>query len=204
MMKKPILAGFAALALTGCVSVLPKAPPPAPRYLIDPVSYSEAAQTPVAWSLVVDDPSSTRVYDSTKIALLRNPGRIEYYANGEWADRAPRLVQAALTRSFENTGRILSVGDRVALSRGNFTLQTDIRVMHAVYEDGKPSALFGVYARLVDARGGVIAAKLFEQKTPAGSDDMDDVAAAFDEAVTTALGEMVSWTFEEADAAYAK
>jgi cholesterol transport system auxiliary component len=185
-----------------CVSVLPKANPAAPRYLLEPVAYEQPAATPVEWSLIIEDPVSTRVYDTTKMALVREPGRVEFYANGEWADRAPRLVQTALIRSYENSGRILGVGDRISLPGGTFALQTDIRAMHADYSEGKPSAAFAVFARLTNARGQVISARLFEQKVEAGEDTVPSIAAAFDKAVTAALSDLIDWSIAEAQKAH--
>jgi len=194
----------ALLMLTGCVSVLPEARPAAPRYLLESVSYDNEGAEPVSWSLVIEDPSATRVYDTAKIALIRNAGRVEYLANGEWADRAPRLVQAALIRSFENTSRILGVGDRASLITSTYTLQTDIRALHADFVDGPPEAAFSVYARLTNARGKVIAARLFENKAPAGKGTAEEIAAAFDKAADGAFAEMVEWTLAEGEKAYAK
>jgi cholesterol transport system auxiliary component len=199
-----ILIGLVGLALAGCVSVLPKASPAAARYLIDPVAYDAPAAEQVKWSLIVEDPISTRVYDTTKMALLREPGRVEYYANGEWADRAPRLVQTALIRSYENSGRIMSVGDRVSLPGGTYALQTDIRAMHADYSGGDPVATITIYARLTSGRGHVVAARLFEQKVSAEGDTVPDVGAAFDTAVTAALRDMVDWSIAEAEKAHAE
>lgn len=204
MMMRLILAGAAGLCLAGCVSVLPKAAPASARYLIEPVVYPGPPEQPVKWSLIVEDPNSTRVYDTTKMALVREPGRVEFYASGEWADRAPRLVQTALIRSYENSGRILGVGDRISLPGGTFALQTDIRAMHADYSAGKPAAAFKVFARLTNSRGEVISVRLFEQKVEAQNDTVPDVAAAFDKAVTVALGEIVDWSIGEADKAYAE
>ncbi|MGE0409297.1 MAG: ABC-type transport auxiliary lipoprotein family protein [Amphiplicatus sp.] len=201
-------AGFAlalaALGLASCVSVLPEASPAAPRYLISPVEFPATDERPVEWSLVIEDPLASRVYDTTKIALVRAPGRVEFYANGEWADRAPRLVQAAIIRSFENSGRILTVGDRIALPGGTFALQTDIRAMHADYSGNGPVAMFSIYARIATGRGRVLAARLFEERVPAAKDTVPEVAAAFDQAVTSAIGEIVGWSMDEAGEAYAK
>ena len=203
MSAKLGFAALAALALASCVSVLPKASPPAPRFLIAPASYDGSQGADVDWSLIVEDPLATRVFDTTKIALIRRPGEVEYYANGEWADRAPRLFQSALIRSFENSGRILSVGDPATLPGSNFVLQTDIRAMQAVYDgDGRPTAAFAVYARLSNRAGKVLAAHLFDERVPATADDMSAIAAAFGKAVDGALRGMVDWTFEKAGAAY--
>ncbi len=194
----------AAVSAAGCVSVLPDAGPAAPRYLLAPVAYEARAGEPVAFSLAVDDPLATRVYDTTKIALVRAPGRVEFYANGEWADRAPRLVQSALVRSFENSGRILGIGDRGSMIASDFVLQTDIRALHADYSGGAPTAVFSVYARLTNSRGKVIAGRLFEQRMAANADAVPEIAASFDKAVAASLGEIVDWSIGEASAVYAK
>ena len=191
-----------ALALAGCVSVLPEAEPPAPRYLLAPAEFDVESEKRAAWSLAVEDPAATRAYDTTKIALARAPGRIEYYANGEWADRAPRLLLSALVRSFENSGRILGVGDLAAAPASDFVLRTDIRAMHADYGSGSPVATISVYAKLTDGRGRVYAARLFERSAPVERDAVAQVASTFDQVVGELLTDMVDWTFAEAEAAY--
>lgn len=203
MTPKPLFAALAAVALAGCVSVLPDAQPPSARYLIEPVAYDGAA-TAVEWTLGVEDPMATRVYDTPKIALLREPGRVEYFARGEWADRAPRLVQAAIVRSFENSGRILGVGDRTMLPVSTYVLQTDIRGLQADYRGGAPTAHFSIYARLTNGRGKVYAARLFEHRAQADADSVPAVAAALDDTVAAAIAELVEWTVAEGNAAYAK
>lgn len=201
-MTRSLIAPALALALAGCVSVLPEAAPPAPRYVLAPAEYEAESEQRVAWSLAIEDPAATRAYDTAKIALARAPGRIEYYANGEWADRAPRLFLSALVRSFENTGRILGVGDLAALPASDFVLRTDIRAMHADYRNGNPVATISVYAKLMDARGRVYAARLFERSAPAERDTVAEVASAFEQVVGALLADMVDWTFAQAETAY--
>ena len=187
---------LATLALSACVSVLPKAAPASPRFTIAAVEDAAASGAPVEWTLVIEDPQASRVYDNTRIALAREPGRIEFYASGEWADRAPRLVQSALIRSFENTGRILGVGDRTSQPVADFAVQTDIRRMEATLDGGKAKATFAVYARLVNARGKVLAARLFTAEEPAAGDDGPSAARALDKAAQRAMAEIVAWAFE--------
>jgi len=194
---------FAALALAACVNVLPKAPPASPRFLISAVESEAPAGAQVDWTLVIEDPQASRVYDNTKIALAQERGRIEFYANGEWADRAPRLFQSALVRSFENTGRILGVGDRIAQPIGDYALQTDIRRMEADIRDGEATAVFSVYVRLVNARGKVLAGRLFVSEEKAESNSGPAVAKALDEAARAAVSDILVWTFENGAAARA-
>lgn len=199
-----LLAASAVFSAAACVSVLPDAPPPAARYLLAPVAYDAPAGETARWSIAIEDPQATRVYDNTRIAVVRAPGRVEYFSGGEWADRSPRLFQAALIRSFENNGRILGVGDRTVLPISDFVLQSDIRAIHADYTGGAPAAKFEVFARLTNARGKVFAAKLFTETEPAADDDVAAVASAFDRALTRAMASIVDWSLAEAETAYAK
>lgn len=200
-MTRVLLLVFLA-ALGGCVNVLPQARPAAPRYLLEPVK-AESDGPVVSWSLAIEDPIATRAYDSPKIAAVREAGRVEFLGNGEWADRAPRLVQTAIIRSFENTGRILGVGDRTALVSATYVLQTDIRNLEADYLSGKPEARVTVFARLLNGRGKVLAARLFERRAGAGAGSPADLARAFDTASGAVIADLMSWTFEEGEKARA-
>lgn len=195
------VAGFAALTLNSCISVLPKAAPAAPRFLLEAVDARQNGPA-VTWSLIVEDPTATRAYDTAKIAVTRAPGRLEYFGAGEWADRAPRLFQYALIRSYENTGRILGVGDRTALSAATYVLQTDIRNLDADFAGGrKATARVSVYARLTNGHGKVLAARLFDGEAQARSSGPDALSDAFDAAVGDVIGKMVDWSFDEGEKA---
>ena len=189
-----------ALALSaGCVSVLPEATPASARYTISPVTFNDAAVSSVDWSLAVEDPSATRAYDTVKIAITRAPGQIEYYAGGEWADRSPRLIRTALVRSFENTNRILGVGDTISLPGAQFILQTDIRSLHVNYNKDAPSADVVIFARLTDRRGRILSSRLFEQSQQLQSDTTTQAGRAFDRALGMVIGDIVDWSLEEAE-----
>lgn len=204
-MKPMITAACAAAAMvSGCVSVLPEAAPPPPRYAISPAT-AEFEGPAVQWRLVVDDPSATRIYDTTKVAVARSGGRFEYFSGAEWADRAPRLIRFALIQSFEDSGRILGVGDRSAVPLGDFVLQTDIRALQAQYDGPEPMAKAAIFARLTDGKGRIYAARLFEQETPLDGRDADALLAAFDRGLQTIFADIVAWTLDTGEnAAQAK
>ncbi len=191
----PLLAALTA-ALASCVSVLPEAPPASARYTVSDVTI-ETAAAPVSWTLGVEEPSATLAYNSAKIALSRAPGRIEYYAGGEWVDRAPRLFGVALVRSFENTGAIMGVGSRISLPVSTYVLQTDVRKLGVVEEGGRRAEV-EVFARLTNGRSAVHAARLFTASAPVAADTPADAASALDTALSVIQREIVAWTFEEA------
>ncbi|NOX95086.1 MAG: hypothetical protein GXP04_08305 [Alphaproteobacteria bacterium] len=192
-----------AFYVSGCVSLLPETSPPKPRYNIEAVGLSAVEGfelgSPLDWALVIENPNTTRAYDSVRIAVTPLPGKIEYFAGAEWADRAPQLFQTALVQTFEDSGRILSVGDRHAVPVGDITLQTDIRALHVNMQHGAKEAEVSIYARLLDGKGRIYAARRFDGAIAVKSDKGDDVAAAFNDAFKGVIAEITSWTFEEGD-----
>jgi cholesterol transport system auxiliary component len=199
-MKQIIRGVFFGLAFfaSGCVSLLPETSPPKPRYHISAVSADALAGASVEWSLVVEDPRTTRVYDTTRIAVSAAPGKIQYFAGGEWADRAPRLFQTALVQSLEDSGRIITVGDRSAIPIADYVLQTDLRSIQLEIRGGRAASV-SIYARLTDGKGKIYAAQLFEMSAPATSDRADDVLAAFNSAFASAIAGIVNWAIEEGE-----
>lgn len=205
-MMKPLARALAiagALTAAGCVSLLPETTPAKPRYQIDALEPGADASTgePVGWSLVVDDPRATRAFDTVTIAVSTAPGKIEYFAGAEWADRAPRLFQSALVQSFEDSERILAVGDRGSVPIGDFVLQTDIRHIYLDVRERSPTASVSVYARLSDGRGKIYAARPVTARAPAEGESADAVISAFNEAFDRVLAEIVAWTFEKGEEA---
>lgn len=200
-MKQIIRSVFfgAAFFASGCVSLLPETSPPKPRYHISAVTADQLAGAPVGWSLVVEDPQTTRVYDTTRIAVSTAPGKIQYFAAAEWADRAPRLFQTALVQSLEDSGRIIAVGDHSAIPVGDYALQTDLRAIQLNTYSGRTASVL-IYTRLTDGKGKIYAAKLFEMSAPATSDRADDVVAAFDNAFGRAIAGIVNWALEQGEA----
>ena len=191
--------GAVGFLTAGCVSLLPETSPPKPRYHISASDAPMLQGEPVDWSLVLEDPRTTRIYDSVRIAVSSAPGKVEYFAGAEWADRAPRLFQTALSHTFENSGRILSIGDRSILPVGDVVLQLDIRALHLDVQSGEPNSVVSIFARLTDGKSEVFAAQRFNASAPARSERADDVVAAMDVAITTVITEIVDWTFREGE-----
>lgn len=193
-----MIIGFA-FAASGCVSQLLETNPPKPRYLIGFVDAAAVAGADVDWSLIIENPGASRAYDTTKIAVSPTNGRIEYFGGGEWASRAPVVVQMAMIQAFEDSGRILAVGNRADIGLSDFALQTDIRRLDLDVAGGNRSARIDIYVRLTNGRSKVFAAKSFSATAPARSNSGDDVASAFDTALKSVVAELVNWTFEKGE-----
>jgi cholesterol transport system auxiliary component len=184
-----VMAGGAALA--GC-GVIPKVNDPIPLYTLSAVTQFGQTLPKVDWQLVVGTPVASADLDTTRIALTRSPGVIEYYANGAWADNAPILLQGKLIESFEASNAIVSVGRDAVGLRPDYVLQSDLRDFQAEHAGGTPVAHLRLAAKLVrmpDRR--IVANILTEQKVQAEGSSLAQIVRAFDRAAGQAFEEVV-------------
>lgn len=195
--RSAVLGAFASV-LSACVSVLPEADPAAPRFGVNDVDDLPAGDA-VEWSLSVDDPIATRGVDTVKIARVEDGSRYVYYAGGEWVDRAPRLLQTALVRSFQNTNRIIGVGAAASQPIADYVLKLDIRSFETQKTKSGMVAVADVYVRLVDVRGRNYAAQRFVQKLDIRRDTAGDAARTLNRASMQLIPEIVEWVLIEGE-----
>lgn len=184
-----LLAGGAALA--GC-GVIPKVNDPVPLYTLSAVTEFGRTLPKVDWQLVVGTPVAAANLDTTRIALTRSPGVIEYFAKGAWADNAPVLLQDKLIQSFEASGAITAVGRDAVGLRPDYVLQSELRDFQAEFAGGSPTAHLRLAAKLVrmpDRR--IVATASIDQRVPAAGGSLPQIVEAFDRAAGEAFEEVV-------------
>jgi cholesterol transport system auxiliary component len=190
------LLGASVLALTGCTKLLGPGPPPH-LYRVTLKSTDLGNLPHLSGQLLVDVPFAPAGLDTTQIALSRSVVSIDYFADSEWIDRVPLMVQTALLDSFDRSGAITAI-DREAIGlRADLILKTDIRHFEAVYDspDGPPEVRVAIGARLVDPSGReVVAHASFERREQAQGTDIAHIVLAFDEALGGVIKDIVLWT----------
>lgn len=192
--------GAAALALGGCENLI--GPPQAPRiYRLDPAFPPAVPGAMVKWQLAVARPETMHTLDSQRIALARG-ATMDYYADAEWNDSVPQLVQSLLVEAFEKSGRITAVSPESADIRADYLLVTDIRDFEARYDDpnGAPVAMIDIEAKILDTRGKVLTSLDARKTAQASANSVPAVVAAFDAALGNALAQIVAWTLSAAPA----
>ena len=188
--------------MNGCGSLVPGQGPPPDLYRLSPKHDFSGDLPTVTWQLLVETPAAPAGLDNTRIALLRDPIQVQYYAKSNWIDRVPLMVQTLLVESFEASGKIVSVGGNPANLRPDFVLSTQIRDFQADYYSGSgPSARVGIVARLVTMRQrAILGAKRFDATAPAKADQMPAIVEAFNNALGQVLDGIVGWTLTEGQA----
>ncbi len=150
-----------------------------------------------AGQLLIEMPQAAGGLDTRRIALSRSPVSLDYFADAEWTERVPQLVQTALVDSFENSGAVAVLGRDSAGLRADFLLRSEIRRFEADYGTaaGPPVARVAIVVRLVRLpAGAIIADTLFAARVPAQANTMPDIVAAYDAALGQVLKRIVLWT----------
>ena len=196
-----LIAGSVGQYVTGCGLI---GPPPR-QFTLTPVADFSRELPPVKWSLVIDEPTAARQIDTSRIALMSGPFQVEYYADVEWTDSAPAMVQLLLVQSFQNTGRLPVVAPTRQTLATDFLLLSNLRKFQVENDaSGTPQATVVFEATLLRMpRRTPVATARFEKATPVGSKSIETVTADFDASLGDVMRRVVDWTFQQGSAAVA-
>jgi cholesterol transport system auxiliary component len=195
-----------ALALSGCISLLPKT---------KPAQLYRFGQTPPAAAPAVADASAP----GTKVGVFRanatfqqeaagdrmlgiTGDRAAYIAQSRWVAPAEVLFNQAVVAAFDgNPGRVrlLSRGEA---GRSDYVLRLDVRNFEARYLSGPkaaPTVVIRVRAAMMgnDSRAQPVE-QVFEAQVRAGDNRVGAIVGAYDRALDKVLAELVAWTNENA------
>lgn len=193
---------LAALLLSACSVLGSKQTDPVTIYSPQITVTPDPAWPTVNWSLVIAKPTAARVVDSPRISVRPSPGEMQVYKGASWAQPATELLQDAVQRVLEDSGRIPAVSSADAGILGDYRLVMDVRRFESDYAGQTlPTATIEVSAKLVQQRSQrVVASRTFLQAQPAGSVDVPQVAAAFEQSLTRITHDIAGWSLLQGQA----
>jgi cholesterol transport system auxiliary component len=203
MMRSPALRfaalGALALALSGCVSLLPKSKPANLYRFGQPVA--AAATTAPSGQVGVFRTNATFQRESAGDRILTlTDGKAAYIAETRWVAPAAVLWDEAVLAAFDadpGPVRIISRGEPASAA---YVLRLDVRNFEAHYDRGPkaaPTVVVRVRAALTaGGGGGLISEKIIEKRVTAGDNRVSAIVPAYDRAVADVLAEVVAWTSE--------
>jgi cholesterol transport system auxiliary component len=184
--------GTCALALSGCISLLPKTKP------VQLYSFGAAPAAPLA------RPSSVAVFrtngqfqeeSSDDRILTVTGGKAAYVAESRWVAPAETLFNQALSNAFDASPvRLVARGQQ---GRFAYALRIDVRSFEARYISGPsaaPTVVVHVHAVLTKADQSPVGEEEFEARVPAADNRVGAIVGAFDKAVGDVIGKIVGWT----------
>ncbi len=148
--------------------------------------------------LVIQRPNAERLTDSSRIVVRPEPGELQVYRGGSWSQPAPDMLQDAILRTLQDSGKLAGVARRGGSIAGNFDLALDIRRFDAEYAHGeRPNAVIEVSASLIrNDRHQIAAYRVFRASTPAAGVGLGEVAHAFEQSLSQVTGEISGWALQ--------
>src|SRR5262245_17530503 len=154
-----LAAGLICLALSGC-ALAAGSRPPNTYDLVAPRSFASTPKAS-AWQLVVYEPTAIHALETDRLMVRPTADQVSYYKGVAWSDRLPRLVQARIIETFQNSGAVRSV----SASTGQYALVTDLRAFQIDVTSGKAYAEIEIFAKLVNAASGKVIATKGDRKS---------------------------------------
>jgi len=148
---------------------------------------------PVKAQLIVPDPAAILVFDTQKILIRSASGTYSNVENAQWADNLPKLMQAKIVQSFENAHQLRAVSRPIEQLTADYRLELGIRSFQ-ISPEPTPTAVVEFSARLVNEKGSVTNARIFNVSMQAKSTQGPEAVAALNEAFSKAAEELVVWT----------
>lgn len=198
-MRKTCFVLAAALALLAACSPLPGLQEPPRLYTLTPADAFPRGIAPVSEQLLIEAPAAAAGLDTARIALRTAPTNLDYFANVNWTDRAPAMIQNLMVESFERSRAINAVGRESSALRADWILRPELRDLQAEYPGDPtrtaPVARVGINVKLIAAqRRAIEASETFEAAIPAKDASFSSVIEAFDQALEQVLAASVVWT----------
>jgi len=186
-----------ALALSGCISLLPKSKPAQLyRFGPSPAVASAPRAAPAANPVAVFRSNGTFQEESADDRILTiTGGKAAYIAQSRWVAPASVLFDQAVSEAFDASPvRLIARGQQ---GRFAYALRLDVRNFEARYDagpDGPPTVVVRIHAALSRADQSIAGEQMFEAKAPAADNRVGAIVAAYNSALGEALGKIVAWT----------
>lgn len=166
------------------------APPKTIYDLAAPTIFPSVKETSSA-QLAVGEPTVTLGLDTQRI-LVTPQGDRPGFADAQWSDSIPKLVQARLVQAFENFSLQRAVTRLAPEISADQQLLVDIRSFQ-VSAAKDPTAEVVLTAKILSKDGRVLASKIFAQEARLAELNPVTAAAAINAAFGKAAAEIVVW-----------
>jgi len=186
--------GLCAVALSGCISLLPKSKP-ATLYRFGVAEAAAPASASPGSVAVFRTNSKFQEEASDDHILTVSGGKAAYIAQSRWVAPADVLFDQAVSKAFDASPvRLIARGQQ---GRFAYALRLDVRDFETRYDDGPkaaPTVVVRLHAALTKSDQSSVGEQDFEARVPASDNRVGEIVAAYNKAVRDVLGKLVTWT----------
>jgi cholesterol transport system auxiliary component len=200
MIRRPLLLALAvsAVALSGCISLLPKSKPAQLYSFVPPPAAAPAAASAPssAKAAAVFRTNGSFQEESAADRLLTvTGGHAAYVADTRWVAPASVLFDQAVSQAFDASPvRLIARGQQ---GKAAYALRLDVRNFEAHYDNGDkaaPTVVVRLHAALNKADQTLVGEQMFEAKVTAGDNRVGAIVSAYDKALGEVIAKLVAWT----------
>ena len=168
----------------------------APHIVYDltaPKTFPAIATVPQG-QLVVAEPTALIVFETRKFLVRPSPSNDPTFAQAEWSDNVPKLLQAKIIQTFENAGLMRAASRQTDGITADNQLAIDIRKFQITLTPD-PVADIEFAAKVLSNDGRIVEARVFRASVPAKATNAAAAAAALDEAFGKCATDLALWAF---------
>lgn len=189
--------GASALALSACVSLLPKTKPAHLYRFGQPVAASTVDTAVGDVGVLRTNAAFQRESAGDRLLTITN-GKAAYVADTRWVVPAAVLWDQAVVSAFDADPGPVRLVARGEPAPTPYILRLDVRNFETQYDKGAKAApliVVRVRAAMTSTTDrGVVGEKMFEARVRAGDNRVTAIVPAYDRAVGDVLSEVVAWT----------
>jgi cholesterol transport system auxiliary component len=194
----PVALCAVAVGLSACVSLGPKKPPT--RYELQAAFEGQPVAGPGP-ALVVAPPTAAPGFDSPRIAYVKRPHELEFFARSEWVDTPARMLAPLLVRSLERSGAFASVAEARSAAAAGLRLEAELVRLQQEFTVRPSRVRLTVRVQLYEVPSRrVLGAREIEAVEEAPSDDPYGGVVAANRAVRRVLDEIAAYCGERSGA----
>lgn len=180
LLAATLLAVLSACALPGGQRTPSTIYAPDPRVAADP-SWPE-----VNWQLSLAQPTAARMIDGYRIAVRPIPNELQVYRGASWAKTPGDMLQDAILRTLEDSGRLPAVARQGVGFVADYRLFLDLRRFESDYAGHGPDQE-------------IVASRTFLHAEPATSPDVPQVVEAFSRSLGAIARDVSGWVLESGE-----
>lgn len=196
--RRILLALTFATLLTGCTGLQAPQVESTHLYVLDARPAINTAQLKRDLVLAVSMPRARPGFDTPRMAYLRQPYELDYFAVNRWADTPSRMLGPLLAQAVEQTGSFRAIVQTPGLVPPDIRLDTELIRLQQDFRTQPSRIQLTLRAQLIDVVGKrVIAVKTFDETENAASDDAYGGVIAANRVVQRVLSQLADFCVNE-------
>jgi len=137
--------------LTSCSMLSPVKVIPTNKFVLYPMSSEISEHAKRKGVIVVAVPEMQPAFNTTQIAYTKTPFQIEYFAQNEWAENPPQMIQSLLVAGLEKSSRFQAVVTPPFSAHYDYLLETQVERFIQRLSPGIPAFEVVMRLRLINA-----------------------------------------------------